>query len=305
MTQPTVPPIYIAENTDDAQRMVAAQARIYSDAKILFAGRVVAVFVLATGSAVVAISFPSLRTLVGGGGGVLLLVASFVVGGVERWLRMRAAATQEQFDTQVFQLPWNGVHADRPPQNLISRAARRYKDGREKNWYDDTKGTHRPFDVLICQGSNLGWGASMHLIWAWILIGSAVLLVVLVAVVQIIIDLSGSDFVVSLVVPALAPLKEIGEQVKANFDAARSKESAERKVNELWTNGMNNGVIPSEGEVRAIQDKILLFRQSNPYVPDWLDSVFHAKNEAAMRATVADRVAQAQRHGHADPPAAP
>ncbi|UAL29531.1 hypothetical protein K8W59_17540 [Nocardioides rotundus] len=296
----TTPPIFESQNTADRRRLVRAFARLYSDAKLVFAGRVLVVFLLAVATVVVSLANPDLRTAVGGVGGVALLVASFVVGGVEKWLRMRAAATQEKFDTEIFGLPWSSMHADRPPQIVIARAAERYKGSRDANWYGDTRKAHRPYDVLICQSSNFGWGATMHRIWGWILVAGALLLAALIGVAALVANLSPGDTFVALVVPSLAPFKEIGEQVKANFEAARTKESVEAKVNELWSKGMDGSREPTEADLRAVQDKVLLLRQSNPYVPDWLDNALHRKNETVMRSTVEDKVTQAQRHGHAD-----
>ncbi|GHJ60874.1 hypothetical protein NOK12_33920 [Nocardioides sp. OK12] len=296
----TTPPISEAQNTLDRRRLVRAFARLYSDAKLVFALRVLIVFVLAAASAVVSLANPNLRTAIGGVGGVILLLASFVVGSVEKWLRMRAAATQEKFDTEVFRLPWSSMHADRPPQYVITRAASRYKGSRDANWYGDTKSVHRPYDVLICQASNFGWGATMHRIWGWTLVAGAVLLVVFIGAIALLANLAPGDTFLALIVPSLAPFKEIGEQIKANFEAARTKESAEGKVNDFWSKGIDGSKEVSEGDLRAVQDKILLLRQSNPYVPDWLDQRFHKKNEAVMRSTVEDKVAQAQRQGCAD-----
>lgn len=295
---PTTPKIWDSQNTPDRRRLVAAFARLYSTAKIIFALRVAAVFALASASSTVALMSPSARTLVGGGGGVFLLALSFVVGSVEKWYRTRAAATQEKFDTEIFQIPWNGMHVDRPSQYVISRAASRYKGNRDKDWYADTQNTNRPFDVLICQASNFGWGATMHLIWGWLLVLAIVAMAATVAAVGLMVDLSAKEVFVALVVPALAPFKEVGEQIRANFEATKTKESVERKVSEIWDRGMEGSRVPAETEIRAVQDKILLLRQSNPYVPDWLDSVLRERNEAAMRSSVADKVAQARRSGN-------
>lgn len=296
----TTPRIFEAQNTPDRRRLVAAFARLYSDAKLVFALRVLAVFVLAVASATVSLAIPGLRTAVGGVGGVVLLLASFVVGSVENWLRMRAAAAQEKFDTELFQLPWNSLHVDRPPQYVITRAADRYKGSRDADWYSNTEGAHRPYDVLICQAANFGWGATTHRVWAWTLVVGILALAGVVWLTATIANLAPADTFVSLVVPSLAPAKEIGEQIKANFEAARTKESAEAKVNELWAKGMEGSNQPTEQDLRAIQDKVLLLRQNNPYVPDWLDHKLRDKNEAVMRSTAGDKVRQARRHGHAE-----
>lgn len=297
----TTPSIFEAQNTRHARRHVAAQAHTYSDAKIVFSIRVIVVFVLACAGAVSAVAIPSARSVIGGAGGALLLLLSFAVGSLEKTWRHRAAAIQEQFDTEVFQIRWNRHQADRPNPHDVNRAADRYRGNRDKDWYDPTEGTHRPYDVLICQSSNLGWGASMHFIWAWMLIGALALLVLVVILAEVILKLPASDFLLALVVPFMAPAKEIIEQGKANFETARSKESAERKVADLWNQGMSGGGTPTDQDLRDIQDKILQFRQSNPYIPDWLDIVFHDKNEAAMRSSVEARVEEALRYGLASP----
>lgn len=297
----TTPSVFEAQNTVDMRRHVAAQARTYSDAKAVFAIRVIVVFVLAGTSAACAVALPSARSLIGGVGGAVLLLVAFAASSLEKTWRYRAAAIQEKFDTAVFQIRWNRHQADQPNAHDVNRAANRYRGGRDQNWYVSTEGTHRPFDLLICQSSNLGWGASMHFLWAWMLIGAfGVLALTLIGVQVAILRLPVTDFLLAVGVPFLAPTKEIVEQSVANFDTARSKASAERKITDLWEQGTSGNDTPTEQDVREIQDKILQFRQNNPYIPDWLDSVFHTKNEAAMRSSAQARVEEARRRGLAD-----
>ncbi|MCW2695906.1 MAG: hypothetical protein JWR62_991 [Modestobacter sp.] len=299
---PTSPRIFVAQNTEDAKRKVAAQARLYSDAKVLLNARLALIAALALASAVSALLVSDgARTVVGAGGGVLLLIFSFVGANIEKRRRSLAVAVQEEFDTGIFRLPWNSIELNRPSPVIITKAAARYGGGREKDWYSDTEGTHRPFDVLICQSSNLGWGATTHRIWAWILSAFLAVLTGLVVLVAVNLDLSRNDILVALVVPSLAFLKEVIEQIRTNFETAREKEATEAKISTAWAEGMSLKQIPTEETLRLIQNKILSFRQRNPYVPDWLDKKLHARNESAMQATAADRVAEAVRCGHGDP----
>lgn len=296
---PTDPPVFEAQNTPDAQRRVAAQARLYSDAKRLYHARVAAITVLAVASSIAALlTADAARTVVGAGGGILLLVLSVVGGDVEKRRRLQAAAIQEEFDTVVFGIPWNSIEAERPSSIVIARAAQRYQGGREKDWYPDTRGTHRPFDVLICQSSNLGWGATTHWIWAWTLLALLTALVASLAFAAGASGLAATDLVSALFVPALAPVKELIDQIGSHFATARDKEAAEAKINNAWADGLRDTAIPSDALLRTIQNKILSFRQRNHYVPDWLDKLLRGRSEAAMQATAADRVAEAARHGH-------
>lgn len=271
---------------------------MYSDAKNLFYGRISIVFALSTATMITTASWSASRLVLGGGGGLLLFVGSFLAESTEKRRRLEAAATQELFDTRIFKIGWNSLHAGRPSSAAIAQAARRYRGGRDRNWYDDTKETHRPFDVLICQATNLGWGATMHRLWAWILMAASILILTIMGTVWYALGLTFEVALLTLLIPALAPFKEIATLVRANFENATNKQSAERTINELWEEGMSKGCAPSENQLRSLQDKILVLRQTNAYVPDWLDSLFHGRNEAAMRTSVADRVAQARRSGH-------
>ncbi|MDQ1675259.1 MAG: hypothetical protein QOC93_403 [Actinomycetota bacterium] len=302
MSDPTSPRIFVAQNTEGARRKVAAQVRLYSDAKVWLNARLALIAALALVSAVAALlAANEARTVIGAGGGVLLLIFSFVGANIEKRQRSLAVAVQEEFDTDIFRLPWNSIELNRPSPLIIAKAAARYRGGREKDWYSDTEGTHRPFDVLICQSSNLGWGATTHRIWSWILAAFLAVLVGLGALVALTLDLSGDDILVAFVVPGLAFLKEVIEQMRANFETARAKEAAEAKISTAWAEGMSGKQIPTEETLRLIQNKIMSFRQQNPYVPDWFDKKLHARNEHAMGATAADRVAEAARCGHGEP----
>jgi hypothetical protein len=294
----TDPPIQAAQNTTRSKQLVAAQARLYSDAKTIHNARLLLVFVFATMTICCALFFPAARSYIGASSGVGLLAVALFVTGVEKRRRLEAAAIQEEFDTGVFQLPWNRMQAERPSNVTISWAAKRYNDGREENWYSDTLGTHRPFDVLICQMTNLGWGASMHRLWARLLSGALVLLVGAVVVITLVLHLSFLDSFLALMVPALAPAKELIDLMRANFENANSKEATEQQIIGIWKEGLQGKAVPMD-TCRLIQDRILHYRQSNAYVPDWLDLLRRDKNEAAMNSIAAIMIEEAKSSGYA------
>jgi len=150
----TTPSIFEAKNTRDARRHVAAQARTYCDAKRVLSWRVAAVFLLALAWAVCAVKSPSVRSVVGGVGAVAVLLLSFAAGNLEKVWRYRAAAIQEEFDTDVFRCFGT---AFRPTvQTRMTLATPRIATGgdRDSNWYDSTRGTYRPYGGRqVCGGS--------------------------------------------------------------------------------------------------------------------------------------------------------
>lgn len=292
----TEPQIEVAQNTPRAKQLVAAQARLYSDAKTIHNWRLALVFLFAAAGAIAGLAMPNVRPHIGAVAGIVLFVLALLVTGVEKRRRGQASAIQEEFDTTVFQLPWNFVSAERPSATTVARAAARYTGGREADWYPSTGRVVRPLDILICQASNLGWGASMHRLWATLLGFALASMVAVIGLATWLLRLSFAECMLALLVPALAPAKELVDLIKTNLENAGSKESIERKITELWKKGLAGEAVTLDS-CRTIQNCILDFRKSNAYVPDWLDKRFRAKNEAAMRSGAAALVEEATAHG--------
>jgi len=278
----TDPPIAVAQNTARAQRLVAAQARLYSDAKAVHGGRLAVVVGAAVATSVCALALPGARIYIGAVSGFGVLMIAVLVGELEKRIRLLAAAVQEEFDTSVLQLPWNRLLADRPSSAVIAKAAARYRGGREADWYPDTEDAERPLDVLICQSSNLGWGSALHRLWAAVLGSALALLVLGIVLVAWLLRLSPVDWLFALVVPVVAVVKAVVELVRANLESARAKEGLERQIVELWQAALVGLDLPVAA-CRGVQDRILHLRQTNAHVPDWLDRVRRGKSEAAMR----------------------
>lgn len=289
--------ISVAQNTEYAQHMLAAQSRLYTDAKHLHDNRVVTVIALATVTVIVALAFPEARAAVGAIGGAITFLWSILASEREKRRRKQAAHVQEKFDTYVFDIPWNPMAADHPSPILIAEAASRYRGNRTQDWYPDTAPVVRPLDILICQRSNLGWGSSVHRFYAAILTGFLVVLLLAGASVAVISNLSATDALTAIVVPLLGPARELIEMIRNNRDSADTKSKAEAKVHGLWERALQGGGQVTIEDCRAVQDQILWIRQTNAHVPDWLDNIRRRRNETVMQQSAAQLIEEAQRHG--------
>lgn len=298
MTHTTPPtPIAVAQNTEYAQRLLAAQSRLYTDAKRVHDIRILIVILLATITVIAALAVPDVRTVIGTAGGAITFLWSVLVGGREKRRRQQAAFVQEEFDTYVFNMPWNGMASAHPSPTLIAAAAARYRGNRTMDWYPNTEPVIRPLDVLICQRSNLGWGSSVHRLYAAILTGALAILVVSGIAVALIANLSAVDALTSLLVPLLGPSHELIEMIRNNRESAETKANTETKVHGLWQQSLQSDNAVTMGDCRSVQDEILKIRQTNAHVPDWLDNLRRAKNEGLMQQSAAHLVHQAVEHG--------
>ncbi|MCO4239814.1 S-4TM family putative pore-forming effector [Pseudarthrobacter raffinosi] len=287
----------MAQNTDHSQRLLAAQSRLYTDAKRIHDGRVIIVVLLAVVTIAVALAVPEARQAVGATGGALTFLWSVLGSSREKRRRREAVSVQEEFDTNVFDIPTNEFAIDRPSPTLIAEAAARYKGNRTKDWYPDPRPVARPLDVLICQRSNLGWGSSVHRYYAACLTAGLLALIFSGFAVAAVAGLSMVDALVAVLVPLLSPARELIEAIRANHDSADMKAKAESKVLRLWQRGLeDHGAITAE-DCRSVQDRILQIRQTNAHVPDWLDNLRRSRNETVMHESAQHLIEDAIQHG--------
>ncbi|GCE75996.1 S-4TM family putative pore-forming effector [Cellulomonas biazotea] len=294
--------IAVAQNDPHAQRLLAAQARMYSQAKTMQHARFLVVCVLAAGTVTAALLASDVRSVIGLVGGVITFVWSQLGGTREKRVVKDAAAVQEQFDTYVFELPWNDLGpVDRVDPTRIAIAAAKYRGNRTVDWYPATGAVARPLDVLICQRSNLGWGAVVHRMYAALLIATLILLVGAGIGVALAAGLSAAEWLAAVAVPLLAPAREILDLVRANRDSEDTKRKAESKIAALWRGAITRQAAVTVQDCRVVQDRLVAIRLSNAHVPDWLDQWWRSRNELAMRDTADSLIAEATKAGLVSP----
>lgn len=293
----TTPPIEDAQNREDSLRMLAAQAQLYADVKRDQTRRLSAMALLG-----LAISVLSLASLdddpVGSIGGFLLLFINGVLMYRERRRADLAVTIQEAFDCSVFGLEWNDILVrNRPAGQMIAEAARRYAGGRTRDWYPKIGRIQRPLDIMICQQSNVGWGAPVHRAWAWTVVGATAAASVIIGAIWWGFGLPVGQGFDALVVPFLPLAWEAFETVRHNFESAREKEETQGRILDDWADVLDGKKTVEDGRCRAFQDEIVGIRRRNAHVPDWFDKKLRARNERAMRTTADDMVAEAARAG--------
>lgn len=246
---------------------------------------------------VAAITSPD-QGLIGSVGGFALLFVNAVVAHRQRRRAEFAAAVQESFDCDVFRLTWNdALLLTRPSGHAVALTAARYTGGRERDWYPDTGSVPRPLDIMICQQSNVGWGAPVHRAWAWSVTAASTTAIVAIAILWITTELAlGRGFGI-LVAPFLPLAWEAFEMARNNFDSAREKEQVQELILNDWEVAMATGHLPTVSRCRAFQDAIAAIRRRNAQVPDWFDAKFRERNEKAMRITADEMIQQATRAG--------
>lgn len=283
--------ISVRQNSRWSITLLAAQRQRYIEAKRCRSVRSWSVAMAATVGLGTVVFAPGLLVVVGPLG-ALVAVVQWLAGLMERHHIHTAANIQEQFDISVFPLEWNPVLGEMVDPEDVAAAAGRFRGDPAPlaDWYAMPDGLGRPFDVLICQRSNLRWDSTLRDAYSnTILAGLAALFLVTVG--------TGVAQGLSLGESILALLPSVGV-VLLGADTARNhrrhaafQHELKRLVEAGWSDAIQRPRKVQDKRLRSIQDRIHHLRTAAPLVPEWFYWWHRDDYERQMRLAV-DRMAQ-------------
>lgn len=277
------------QNSPENLKLLAAQNRMYSDAKRVHFTRVLTAIGLELAAPFIVLVKPDWKDGVELAGAVATVISALILSGVETAGIQQAATVQEEFDTNLFRLPWNRtLVGSKVAPELIDTADRRFRRNRDKlrDWYADPGKTAYPRDVLLCQRANLAWGARLQRSYAQAFNTFTIGYVIFGLGIGIITQQSLLAYVVAIVVPALPALLEGIDTYRRHNESAESKERLQEHVTDLLEKRDSMPPADLVGECRRIQDSIFVLRSTRPLVPNWWYELRRKDHEAAMRAAV-------------------
>jgi hypothetical protein len=281
--------IFELQNSSTSLRLLASQRHLYTQAKHLQRWRVIGTIGLVAIAPLIYYLIPNSRAILAGVGGMWLLISRVVLEGIEAKKIKQAAKIQEQFDVELFKLPWNRVLVgDRLSPELISSADKSYTGDREKlkDWYTDTGNAPYPLDVLLCQRASLVWDWRLRRHYAWGISALTALLFSLGIILAVATNLTLLDYLLALLIPSLAALLKGVEVARAHFKIAAEKEEIEREISHLWEAGLRDPTSVSREQCRCIQDCVYILRSKGPLVPDkwyiWLRDRYRVDMQSAV-----------------------
>lgn len=249
---------------------------------------------MALGGLAIGAVWPSAHPFVGGLGGVLVLVDWLVASPLQNKRTMQAANVQEQFDTYVLGLPWKTmlVGSKLDPED-VTRAAARYGPDRAdlSDWYPATESVPSPYNVLICQRTNLRWDMSLRQSWAAVLVTGLVVLCLLALAIRLWGGLTFWEFLFAYL-PLAAALRAGATHAWAHCQQAREQAVLKQRLEGVWEQALRGREAATAETVRDIQDRIYALRISAPPVPDQWHRLVRGRHQAEMHESAARMAAE-------------
>jgi hypothetical protein len=270
---------------------LAAQRRLYSDAKTVLAIHMILSIPIVFVWAILVALFPHFRVYMAFWGVSVALLDVVLLTPLQKHLRKRAAKIQEMFDCDVLQMNWNAVKAGRrPTPEAIADAASRYE--REdpgliklKEWYPPQVSSLPIYLArLVCQRVNCWWDAHLRRRYANYVVLCVGVLTVSVLLLGLIGGLTLKEFILAVLTP-LTPAFILGlRQYVTHREAAASLDELRLHAEELWDKALEGEITKEQFQAysRRLQDEILGNRSRNPLVFDWVYRCLRIRHEEQM-----------------------
>jgi len=281
--------IFLAQNSEENLGLLAAQRALYSQAKTYRQIRTIFSVILAIFGPILFYFFTDCRPTITIIGAAWALLSEIFLRRLEAESIKKAATVQEQFDVDLFGLPWNEILVGKKvTSELIHSADRNFTGDREtlKNWYANTSSFPYPLRVLICQRSNIVWDWRLRREYGYFILLCTFALLVGGIIFGIVLNIGLFDYLIGIFIPQFAAI-HLGIDVSRNQIAlASEKEQKENVVNDLIEKGIENPDSITLTHCREIQNFIYHGRIFGSLVPDLYYDRLKEQYELDMQAVV-------------------
>ena len=266
----------------------------YQQARRWHLVKILGTVVLAAAAPAVTFWFPGAADGVAATAGAWVLAGRTLLALAEQ-RQIRAGVTmQEQFDVDLFGLPWNtSLAGPKAAAEDIADAARHITDdSRLRDWYAPTGDAPWPLDVLLCQRSSAVWGRRAHYAYGITIaaLGSAWFLAGIIMGLAAHLTLSG--YLIKLFLPSQPAFLDTIELSRSHLRQSADKQAIEQQADALWEKGCRRPTSVTAADCRAIQDQAYRLRRRGPRVAQWFYHLRRGRDQQAMEAAASQLLDQ-------------
>lgn len=213
--------------------------------------------------------------------GFIWTLAHLVTEGFRKKKSEQGAKIQEQFDTELFELPWNEVLCkNRVTKDVQIDLAKRYSGNDLSDWYSKEISSDIPREiaVLLCQRINFSWDTKLRKKFTSFLVSALIIYYGAIIAISIILN-SGSFNTLALFTPSISFLIYGVQNIRALKSQSDSKEENLESIDSKIQEYSLNKKIPDDAFLRQVQDVIFNQRNFPEKIPDWFYNYFKEDNE--------------------------
>ena len=284
------------------KRLLRARHRNYNFAKLTQGVLVTLSIILPLIGVFAGPYLPEVRPYIALSALILLLLETALMDRLQKDRLKRGAKLQEQFDTEVFSLPWNSFVAGAPvePEEVRSLSTKPLSEDRERHfeaWYEACIG-RLPVHLarLVCQRTNISYDARLRRKYGNELLYGTIGFGVVLLFIGMGMGLKFPDLVMTLLVPFMPVLTWALKERLQHANTAVALTNLGNEWEKIWTKALA-GADPAAVATgsRALQDAIYQHRERSPLVFDWVYYRQRSVNEDEAQHAAEELVAKADK----------
>lgn len=276
-----------AQNQEKNLRLLLAQRRLYSRAKLWATVRAIGVGVVAVGAPIAGVIMPEWSAGVGTVAAAWFVLNRLLFRWLERQSALRGAVVQEMFDLAVFAMPTLGVREVRVlPEEIArivggpseSRAA--FQSEKLTDWYPVDTRQKGAIAVALAQRANAAYSQSLLGYAAGLWLGLLGLWAVAVVAVGVSRGSSLTTFLLTIALPVLPPLLDAWDLWVEVRAAGRQRRALAAEIEDAVRASKQVSLEPQQ--LLAWQSQLYLLRRDSPQVPNCLYRALRPRLEREM-----------------------
>lgn len=291
------------QQASDVNRgLLRARHRNYRAAKVTQGLLVLVSIILPVIGVWVGPQIPEIRPYLALASLILLLLETALFDRIQKDRLKRGAKLQEQFDTDVFGLPWNrfvtGAQVEHEDvRRLSAKPLSEKREAHFQAWYEVCVG-RLPLHLarLIGQRTNINYDARLRRRYGGWLLTLTLLFGVTLLYIGLYKGLQFPDLIMTLVVPFMPMLTWALRERMQHANAANSLTNLNGEWDKIWNkalSGEDEAALTTES--RALQDSIYQHRERSPLVFDWVYFIFRSVSEDEAHHAAEDLVRKAEK----------
>jgi len=213
--------------------------------------------------------------------GVIWTIIYLVAENFRKNKSQQGAKIQEQFDTELFEIPWNDVLCkNKVNKDIQIDLVKRYTANDLTDWYSKEIGADIPREiaVILCQRINFSWELNLRKKFVFSLIGVLLTYYGAIILTSVIVNLGLLDTLI-LLAPSISFLIFGVQNVSALKTQSKSKEEYLDLIDTKIQEYSLHKTLPDNVFLRQIQDVIFNQRNFLEKIPDWFYNRFKKDNE--------------------------
>jgi hypothetical protein len=213
--------------------------------------------------------------------GVLWTVIYLVAENYRKKKTEQGAKIQEQFDTELYEIPWNKILCkEKINSDIQFDLAKEYKGNDLSNWYSKEVDSSllKPIAIVLCQRINFSWELKLRKRYVNFLV---ILLIAYYGIFFAFFIYKNIGFydVLLLITPSLSFLIYTVQNSLSLKNHIKSKNETLLQIDQILDSYSANRETPNENTIRQIQDIIYSERTVPEKIPDWFYKLSKSSNE--------------------------